>query len=325
MVNGCRPTDSGKTIDVINPATGLKIGTVPNSGKAETQPRDRMPQRKLSRPGARPSVLERSKLMRKLHDAILDNQDALAELLTHGAGQIACSRPRVRSALSAAYILWYRGRRHAAPTATWFRPHGRTGAFWSRKNRSALSAQSRHGISRPRCLHARSVRRWLPVARPWSSLRRRHPIPVWSGARSAKKSVSPRVLSTFSLAQLREIGGEITSQSAGPQDHVHRFDRDRQDSDQDRRLITVKKVSMELGGNAPFIVFNDADLDRAVDGAIAAPIPQFRPDLRVHQPFPRAVWGFTTRLLKSSLRQQRTSSRLVMVSMPERAAGAADR
>ena len=45
----------------------------------------------------------------------------------------------------------------------------------------------------------------------------------------------------------------------------------------------VLKMSMELGGNAPFIVFDDADIDAAVDGAIDIEIPQFRPDLCVRQ------------------------------------------
>jgi hypothetical protein len=52
---------------------------------------------------------------------------------------------------------------------------------------------------------------------------------------------------------------------------------------------TVKRLSLELGGNAPFIVFDDADLDAAVEGAIASQVPQQRPDLRVRQPLHRAV------------------------------------
>ena len=51
---------------------------------------------------------------------------------------------------------------------------------------------------------------------------------------------------------------------------------------------TVKRVGMELGGNAPFIVFDDADLDRAVAGARGLQVPQRRPDLRVRQPHPGA-------------------------------------
>ena len=51
---------------------------------------------------------------------------------------------------------------------------------------------------------------------------------------------------------------------------------------------TVKKTSMELGGNAPFIVFDDADLDAAVEGAMVSQVPQHRPDLRLRQPPPGA-------------------------------------
>jgi hypothetical protein len=47
---------------------------------------------------------------------------------------------------------------------------------------------------------------------------------------------------------------------------------------------TVKKLSLELGGNAPFIVFDDADVDSAVEGAFREQIPQCRPDLCLHEP-----------------------------------------
>ena len=97
--------DSGKTIDVINPATGLKIGTVPNSGKAETQ-RAINAAAKAFKTWRKTSVLERSKLMRKLHDAILDNQDALAELLTLEQGK-SLAESKGEIGMSAAYILWY--------------------------------------------------------------------------------------------------------------------------------------------------------------------------------------------------------------------------
>ncbi len=54
---------------------------------------------------------------------------------------------------------------------------------------------------------------------------------------------------------------------------------------------TVKKVSLELGGNAPFIVFDDADLDAAVEGAMALQVPQHGPDLRLREPLPGAGQG----------------------------------
>ena len=54
---------------------------------------------------------------------------------------------------------------------------------------------------------------------------------------------------------------------------------------------TVKKMSLELGGNAPFIVFDDADIEMAVQGADRVQIPQCRPDLRLRQPHPGAGRG----------------------------------
>ena len=67
---------------------------------------------------------------------------------------------------------------------------------------------------------------------------------------------------------------------------------------------TVKKVSLELGGNAPFIVFDDADLDAAVEGAIVSQVPQHRPDLRLRQPHLRA--GRRLRRVRREARRRRS-------------------
>jgi succinate-semialdehyde dehydrogenase/glutarate-semialdehyde dehydrogenase len=97
--------DSGQTIDVINPATGLKLGTVPRAGKAETRRAIEAAQQAFLS-FRKTSALERSKLLRKLHDAIMDNQEALAELLTMEQGKsLTESRGEVGS--SAAYVLWF--------------------------------------------------------------------------------------------------------------------------------------------------------------------------------------------------------------------------
>src|SRR5690606_1623261 len=93
--------DSGATIDVTNPATGLKIGTVPKSGKAETRRAIEAADRAF-KTFRKTSALERSKLLRKLHDAIMDNQDALAELLTMEQGK-SLTEARGEVGASAAY------------------------------------------------------------------------------------------------------------------------------------------------------------------------------------------------------------------------------
>src|SRR5437763_13870414 len=73
--------DSGQTIDVNNPATGLKIGTVPKAGKAETR-RAIEAAEEAFKTWRKTTALERSKRLRKLHDAMTANHAALAELLT---------------------------------------------------------------------------------------------------------------------------------------------------------------------------------------------------------------------------------------------------
>ena len=68
---------------------------------------------------------------------------------------------------------------------------------------------------------------------------------------------------------------------------------------------TIKKVSLELGGNAPFIVFDDADLDAAVEGAMRLEVPQHRADLRLRQPAAGAGVGLR-RVLPGGLRRPST-------------------
>ena len=97
--------DSGATIDVTNPATGLKIGTVPKSGKAETR-RAIEAAEAAFHSWKKTSVLERHKLLRKLHDAIMDNQHPLAELLTTEQGK-SLAEAKGEIAISAAYVLWF--------------------------------------------------------------------------------------------------------------------------------------------------------------------------------------------------------------------------
>src|SRR5690349_5807395 len=97
--------DSGATIDVINPATGLKMGTVPKGGRAETR-RAIEAAAEAFKSWRKTSALERSKLLHKLADALLDNQDSLAELLTMEQGKsLTESKGEIGS--SAAYVRWF--------------------------------------------------------------------------------------------------------------------------------------------------------------------------------------------------------------------------
>ena len=97
--------DSGQTIDVFNPATRRKIGVVPKSGRSETR-RAIEAAAKAFDSWKRTSALERSKLLRTLHDVIMANQNALAELLTLEQGK-PLAEAKGEVAMSAAYVLWF--------------------------------------------------------------------------------------------------------------------------------------------------------------------------------------------------------------------------
>ncbi len=99
------PADSGATIDVINPATGKSIGTVPKSGKAETARAIEAAQAAFAT-FRKTSALDRSKMLRRLADAIMDNQEALAVLLSMEQGK-SLFEARGEVGMSAAYVQWF--------------------------------------------------------------------------------------------------------------------------------------------------------------------------------------------------------------------------
>src|SRR5690606_6710712 len=97
--------DSGATLDVTNPANGQKLGTVPKSGRAETRRAIEAAQAAFET-FRRTTALERSRLLRKPADAIMDNQQALAELLTMEQGK-SLAEAKGEIASSAAYVMWF--------------------------------------------------------------------------------------------------------------------------------------------------------------------------------------------------------------------------
>jgi len=258
--------DSGKTIDVTNPATGLKIGTVPKSGAAETR-RAIEAAETAFQSWRKTSALERSKFLRKLHDAIMDNQDALAELLTIEQGKsLAESRGEVGS--SAAYILWFaeEGRRVYGDVVP---------SPW--RDRRVLVTKEPVGV--------------IAAITPWnfpnSMLARKLGPALAAGCTAVVKPASQTPYSGLAWGALcEEVGfpkgvvnivtgsaGEIGDEMcANPLVRKITFTGSTEIGKIliQKSAATVKKVSMELGGNAPFLVFDDADIDRAIEGAVAA-------------------------------------------------------
>ena len=258
--------DSGKTVDVTNPANGLKIGTVPNSGKAETRRAIEAAQAAFLS-WKKTSALERHKLLRKLHDAIMDNQHPLAELLTIEQGK-SLTESKGEIAISAAYVLWFaeEGRRTYGDVVP---------SPWG--DRRILVTKEPTGV----------VAAITPWNFPSSMLSRKLAPALAAGCTAVVKPASqtpysglawgalceevgfPKGVVNIVTGSASEIGEEICTNplvkkitftgSTGVGKMIMA-----------KAAQSVKKVSMELGGNAPFIVFDDADIDRAVEGAMVA-------------------------------------------------------
>ncbi|MBS9720781.1 NAD-dependent succinate-semialdehyde dehydrogenase [Tianweitania sp. BSSL-BM11] len=258
--------DSGATIDVINPATGLKIGTVPRGGRAETK-------RAIEAANEtflfyrKTSALERSKLLRKLHDAIMDNQDSLAELLTLEQGK-SLAEAKGEVGASAAYILWFaeEARRTYGDVVP---------SPWA--DRRILVTKEPTGV----------IAAITPWNFPSSMLARKIGPALAAGCTAVVKPASQTPYSGLAWGALCEEAGfpkgavnVVTGSASEIGDELCEHPLVKKitftgSTEVGKILIaksasTVKKVSMELGGNAPFLVFDDADLDRAVEGAIAA-------------------------------------------------------
>ncbi|MBO6854008.1 MAG: NAD-dependent succinate-semialdehyde dehydrogenase [Marivivens sp.] len=259
------PVD-GQSITVTNPATGEVLGAVPNFGAEET--REAIDAAHAAFPAFAASDLNtRVGLLRKLHDALMDNQEALAALLTAEQGK-PLAEARGEIAIGAAYVLWFaeevrRTKGEIVPSPVNGRqllvthhPVGVVGAITPWNFPSSMLARKLGPALAVGCTTVVKPAALTPYsALAWGKLAEEVGYPagavnIVTGSARAIGGVimeDPRVRKvTFTGST--EVGKELIRQSAD----------------------TVKKVSMELGGNAPFIVFDDADLDRAVAGAMIA-------------------------------------------------------
>ncbi|MFZ6647712.1 NAD-dependent succinate-semialdehyde dehydrogenase [Undibacterium sp. TJN25] len=260
-------TNSGKgSTAVSNPANGETIATVPNAGTSET--RAAIDAAHAAFPAwSTKTAAERAVLLRRLSTLLLENQDDLARILTCEQGK-PLPEALAEIAMSAAYILWF------AEEAR--RVYGDViPSPWA--GRRILVTREPVGV----------VGAITPWNFPSSMIARKLGPALAAGCTIVIKPAPQTPLSALALGLLcedagipagvvnvltgdaREIGGELTG---NPLVKKITFTG----STAVGKLLlgqaarTVKKVSMELGGNAPFIVFDDADLDRAVEGAIAA-------------------------------------------------------
>ena len=256
--------DSRQSIDVTNPATGAVIGTVPNSGAAETRRAIEAAERAFH-VWRNVTAAERAEKMRKLAALIEKHKEELAILLTTEQGK-ALAEARGEIGSCANYILWFSeearrvygdvvpspwpGRRilvtrEPVGVVAAITPWNFPSLMLARKIGAALAA----GCS----VVAKPATQTPYSALAWGLLAEEAGIPngvvnVVTGSASAiggELTTNPLV-KKITFTGSTGVGKMLMAQASG----------------------TMKRLSMELGGNAPFIVFDDADLDAAVEGAI---------------------------------------------------------
>ncbi|MDM7857631.1 NADP-dependent succinate-semialdehyde dehydrogenase [Thiopseudomonas acetoxidans] len=258
--------DSGATLEVMNPATQQPLGTVPNMGAGETQRAIEAANQAL--PAWRGhTAKQRSEIMQRWYALVVTHQDDLARLMTLEQGK-PLAEARGEILYAASFIQWF-----------------------AEEAKRAYGDVIPSPVASSRLLVIKQPIGVCAAITPWNfpaaMITRKAAAALAAGCTMVIKPASQTPFSALALMELaqragvpdgvlsvvtgsaREIGAELTSNSL-----VRKLSFTGS-TEVGRTLLRqcaedIKKVSLELGGNAPFIVFEDADLDAAVTGALAA-------------------------------------------------------
>ncbi|WP_374479273.1 NAD-dependent succinate-semialdehyde dehydrogenase [Zoogloea sp.] len=258
---------AGGTHPVVNPSTGVEIARVPDMGAEETRHAIDAAARALPAWRAR-SAKDRAVLLRRWYELIMANQDDLALLMTSEQGK-PLAEARGEVAYGASFVEWFaeEGKRVYGETIPAPTPDKRLLAI--RQPVGVTAAITPWNF--PIAMITRKVAPALAagctsVVKPAEAT----PLCALALAELAQRAGIPAgVLNIVTTARPAVVGGVLT---ASPVVRKLSFTGS---TPVGKRLMaecadTVKRLSLELGGNAPFIVFDDADLDAAVAGAIAS-------------------------------------------------------
>jgi len=255
-----------QTFDVINPATGEAISPVPRLGAAETRRAIEAAERALPEWAAR-TAKERSQILRKWFTLIMENQEELAQLMTAEQGK-PLTESRGEVAYGASFTEFYaeEAKRVYGETIPTFKKDARIVVI--RQPVGVVAAITPWNF--PVAMITRKVSPALAagctvVCKPASET----PLCALALAVLGERAGLPAGVFNVVTGSASEIGGELTS---NPAVRVLTFTGSTEIGKvlMEQCAGTVKKVHLELGGNAPFIVFDDADLDAAVEGAMAS-------------------------------------------------------
>jgi succinate-semialdehyde dehydrogenase/glutarate-semialdehyde dehydrogenase len=258
--------DNAAVLEVKNPATAQKLGSIPNMGATETRRAIAAAEAALPSWRAR-TAKERAIIMRRWFELMMEHQDDLATIMTAEQGK-PLAESKVEIAYAASFIEWFAEEakrvygdiipghqtdkrimvlRQPVGVVAAITPWNFPAAMITRKAGPALAAGCTM-VCKP------------ATQTPYSAL---------ALAELSHRAGVPKGVFNMVTGSAAAIGGELT---ANPTVRKLTFTGS---TEVGKKLMaqcaaTVKKLSLELGGNAPFIVFDDADLDAAVQGALSS-------------------------------------------------------
>ena len=256
--------DNGQTLKVNNPATNEIIGSVPKMGAAETRRAIEAADR--AQPAWRAlTAKERANKLRRWFELMIENQDDLARLMTIEQGK-PLAEAKGEIAYAASFLEWFGeeakrvygdmipGHQPDKRLMVIKQPIGVTAAITPWNFPSAMITRKAGPALAAGC---------TMVLKPASQT----PYSALALAELAERAGIPKGVFSVITGSAGEVGGELTGNP------IVRKLSFTGSTEIGRQLMAecaqdIKKVSLELGGNAPFIVFDDADLDAAVDGAL---------------------------------------------------------
>lgn len=257
----------GSVFDVVNPATGAHVATLPNMGADET--RTAIAAAEAAFDDWRSLVAnDRSKILKEWYRLIMDAQEDLAQILTAEMGK-PLAEARGEIAYGASFIEWFaeEGKRLYGDVIPQHQADKRIVVL--KQPIGVVAAITPWNF--PNAMITRKVAPALAVGCPVVvKPAAETPLSALALAVLAERAGLPKgLLNVVVGKKSRDIGGEMCANET-----VRKLTFT--GSTEVGRILMrqcandIKKVSLELGGNAPFIVFDDADIDAAIDGAMAS-------------------------------------------------------
>ena len=256
--------DSGETVEVTNPADNSVLGTIPKMGADETRRAIEAANRAWPAWRAK-TAKERSTILRKWFNLIMENQEDLAKLMTLEQGK-PLTESRGEIAYGASFVEWFaeEGKRVYGDIIP--SPAGDRRIVVTKEPIGVVASITPWNF--PNAMITRKCAPALAVGCPVvAKPATQTPYSALALAELAERAGFPKGVFNVVTGSAKGIGGEMTS---NPIVRKLTFTGSTEIGKllMEQCASTVKKVSMELGGHAPFIVFDDADLDEAVVGAM---------------------------------------------------------